>query len=134
MFVWIHFSLYTCFKIKSIVLSRDTLANRLFTSKEIILCPPQTFCSLDCFIRSSVFKMLYSDLLNVSTSLFKYLAVLSVAVPTLLVPSLFPPVFVLAAALLVYVLLLYYKIIPVLRFLGIALYTHFFSNLFFYFS
>ena len=37
MFVWIFFSSYTFFKIKSLVLSGGASENRLYMSKEIIL-------------------------------------------------------------------------------------------------
>ena len=58
MFVWIFFSSYTFFKIKHIVLSRGTLVNRFFTSKEIILYTAEIVSFLSLLVRSSVFKML----------------------------------------------------------------------------
>ena len=78
MFVWIIFSSCTFFEIKSIVLSRGTLLNRLFTSKEIILYPAGIVFSLSLLIKYSVLEMLDSDLRNGVKSVFHKLPFISI--------------------------------------------------------
>ena len=75
--------LCTPFSEKSIVLTKVTLVNRPLTPKDIISSPEGIISSLSLFIKSSVFKTLYSDLFNGVKSLFKYLTISKVAVAIL---------------------------------------------------